>query len=103
LSNLSTNDATDATVKGGKKNFIFEDMFGTKNTAADGEEGVVSALVADTITDVVRHNTASSYMSLAVVYINTHASLSVAAGSAVEDVVDDYLGGSYSEAMDVMQ
>jgi len=103
LSNLSTNDATDATVKGGKKNFIFEDMFGTKNTVADGEEGVVSALVTDTIADTARHNAASSYMSLAVVYINTHASFSIAAGSAVEDVVDDYLGGSYSEAMDVIQ
>ena len=33
--------------------------------------------------------------------LNTHASISAAVGttgSAVEDVVDDYLGGSFSEA-----
>jgi len=105
LSNLSTNDATDATVKGGKKNFIFETMFGTGGTLADGEEGVVSALIfdGDAITDVTRHTLASNYMASAATYINTHASLSVAAGSAVEDVIDDYLGGSFSEAADVLQ
>ena len=102
LTNLSTNDATDATVKGGKKNFIFEDMFGTAGTAADGEEGVVSTLTIDDQTDAVRHTAASNYMAAAVAYINDHASLSVAAGSAVEDVIDDYLGGSFSEAADVL-
>ena len=103
LTNLSTNDATDATVKGGKKNFIFEDMFGTAGTATDGEEGVVGALTLDDQTDLARHTAASNYMAAAVAYINDHASLSVAAGSAVEDVIDDYLGGSFSEAADVLQ
>jgi len=102
LSNLSTNDATDATVKGGKKNAIFETMFGTIRTAADGEEGVVSVLTASNSTDAARHTAASNYMASAVTYINTHAGLSVAAGSAVEDVIDDYLGGSFSEAADVL-
>jgi len=103
LSNLSTNDATDATVKGGKKNFVFEDMFGTAGTLADGEEGVVSVLTLPLTTDANRHTAASDYMTAAAAYINTHASLSVAAGSAVEDVIDDYLGGSFSEAADVLQ
>ena len=102
LTNLSTNDATDATVKGGKKNFIFEDMFGTPRTVADGEEGVVSVLTNGDQTDAARYNSASTYMANAVAYINDHASLSVAAGSAVEDVIDDYLGGSFSEAADVL-
>jgi hypothetical protein len=100
LTNLSTNDSTDAVNKGGKKNFIFSDMIGTGNT--DLEEVAVGNMT-DEDGDEARHNHASSYMSAAVAYINDHASLSVAAGSAVEDVVDDYLGGSFSEAMDVMQ
>ena len=102
LTNLSNQDADSAIAKGGKKNFIFQDMFGTAGTAADGEEGVVSALTIDDQTDAARYNAASNYMAAAVAYINDHASLSVAAGSAVEDVVDDYLGGSFSEAADVL-
>ena len=100
LTNLSTNDATDATNKGGKKNFIFSDMIGTGNT--DLEEVAVGNMT-DEDGDEARHTHASDYMAAAVTYINDHASISVAAGSAVEDVVDDYLGGSFSEAMDVMQ
>ena len=106
LSNLSTNDADDATVKGGKKNFIFETMFDAANTGgdlADSEEGLVSALTIGDLSDANRHTAASNFMARAVTYINTHTSLSVAAGSAVEDVIDDYLGGSYSEAADVLQ
>ena len=100
LTNLSTNDSTDAINKGGKKNFIFSDMIGTGNT--DLEEVAVGNMT-DEDGDTARHTHASDYMAAAVTYINDHASLSVAAGSAVEDVVDDYLGGSFSEAMDVMQ
>ena len=40
--------------------------------------------------DEARH-THAAYMAAAAAYINDHASLSVAVGSAVEDVVDDYL------------
>ena len=71
---------------------------------ADGEEGVVSALIfdGDAVTDATRHTLASNYMARAATYINTHAGMSVAAGSAVEDVIDDYLGGSFSEAFDVL-
>ena len=100
LTNLSTNDATDATNKGGKKNFIFSDMIGTGNT--DLEEVAVGNMT-DEDGDEARHTHASDYMAAAVTYINDHASISVAAGSAVEDVVDDYLGGSFSEALDVLQ
>lgn len=100
LTNLSTNDATDATNKGAKKNWYFSEVVGTAGT--DTEEVVVGLMVDDTA-DNVRYNTASTYMANAVTFINTHASLSVAAGSAVEDVIDDYFGGSFSEAFDVLQ
>jgi len=99
LTNLSNQDSESAITKGGKKNFIFSEMFGAGEEAAVGE--MTNDDVADS--DEARHTAASTYMAAGVAYINGHASLSVAAGSAVEDVVDDYLGGSFSEAMDVMQ
>jgi hypothetical protein len=99
LTNLSTNDSDAARAKGAKKDKIFLDMFGAGEEAAVGE--MTNVDVADA--DEARHTAASTYMAAAVAYINNHATLSVAAGSAVEDVVDDYLGGSFSEALDVMQ
>ena len=99
LTNLSTNDSDAARAKSAKKDKIFLDMFGAGEEAAVGE--MTNDDAADS--DVARHTAASTYMAAAVAYINNHATLSVAAGSAVEDVVDDYLGGSFSEAVDVMQ
>ena len=46
LTNLSTNDATDASNKGGKKNYIFSDMIGTGNT--DLEEVAVGNMTDET-------------------------------------------------------
>jgi len=114
LTNLSNNDSADAILKGAKKDYLFSEMFNnteyTGAAVATAEELMVSALVTDentgtnaSSTDEDRHNQASSFMSNAVSSINAHASLSVAAGSAVEDVIDDYFGGSFSEAMDVLQ
>ena len=99
LTNLSTNDSDAARAKSAKKDKIFLDMFGAGEEAAVGE--MTNDDAADS--DVARHTAASTYMAAAVAYINNHATLSVAAGSAVEDVVDDYLGGSFTEAVDVMQ
>ena len=106
LTNLSTNDATDATNKGGKKNFIFSDMIGTGNT--DLEEVAVGNMV-DLDGDEERHTHASNYMAAAVTYINDHASISVAAGSAVEDGLgaeqeDTYgaLNGYYTPDSDIL-
>ena len=47
LSNLSSQDSEAARIKGGKKNYVFQDLFGTAGTAADGEEGVVGIVGAD--------------------------------------------------------
>jgi hypothetical protein len=101
VTNLSNSDSTSAIVKGGKKNWMFSDMFGTAET--DVEETLVSNMTNSSTADAARKTVASDYMAAAVTFINAHASLSVAAGSAVEDVVDDYFGGSFSEALDVMQ
>ena len=103
LSNLSTKDSNDAILKGGKKNYIFQDLFGTAGTAADGEEGVVGAVGNDNQTEAARNTAASTYLSHALSVIQTDiAHLTAANFTAMEDVIDDYLGGSFSEAMDVL-
>jgi len=104
LSNLSTQDAEDAILKGGKKNWVFSDLFGTAGT--DVEEAVVGATGADLDSangDANRKNIASNYLSHALSVIVTDiAHLTAADFTAMEDVIDDYLGGSFSEAMDVL-
>jgi len=108
LTNLSNNDSSDATLKGAKKEYMFSQMWdGDANTTVSTdhtEEQIVAELAETTVetSNTDRHTAASNYMASAVSVINAHASLSVAAGSAVEDVIDDYFGGSYSEAMDVI-
>ena len=104
LTNLSNNDATDATEKGAQKNAMFSRIVGGAFAGAtDSEEGMVGELTTPGTTDEARHLLASAYMKEAASVINLHASISVAAGSAVEDVIDDYFGGSFSEAFDVLQ
>jgi len=103
LSNLSTQDSEAAILKGGKKNFIFQELFGDAGTAADGEEGVVGAVGSDEQSEAARKNTASNYLSHALSVIVTDiAHLTAADFTAMEDVIDDYLGGSFSEAYDVL-
>jgi hypothetical protein len=105
LTNQSTKDVDDATLKGAKKNFVFGHLVGE----AAGEETAVAILADTDQTEVARHNLASDMIDDARVNINAHASynlttvISATAGhSAVEDVIDDFLGGSYSEAFDVI-
>ena len=103
LSNLSTQDSNSAIEKGGKKNFIFQELFGTAGTAADGEEGVVGAVGNDNQAEADRLTTASNYLSHALSVIqNDIAHITAADFTAMEDVIDDYLGGSFSEAYDVL-
>jgi len=102
LTNLSNNDATDATVKGGKKNWYFSDLFGTAGTTV--EERLVGDVGGDS-TQTLRYSHASSYISNAEAFLDDHAGLTISAGSdwsATEDVIDDYFGGSFSEAADVI-
>jgi hypothetical protein len=100
VTNLSNSDADTAVAKGAKKNYYFSSIIGTAGT--DLEEVAVGNMT-DGDGDEAVHTHASAYMAAAATEISTHASLSVAAGSAVEDVIDDYFGGSFSEAFDVLQ
>jgi len=103
LTNLSTQDSEAAILKGGKKNWIFQELFGTAGTAADGEEGVVGAVGNPDQTEANRLTTASNYLSHALSVIqNDIAHITAADFTAMEDVIDDYLGGSFSEAYDVL-
>ena len=103
LSNLSSQDSEAARIEGGKKNYIFQELFGTAGTAADGEEGVVGAVGSDEQTEAARKNVASNYLSHALsVVVTDIPHLTAADFTALEDVIDDYLGGSFSEAYDVL-
>ena len=110
LSNLSTKDADDARTKSAKRDWVFGTAFDTGGIAINGqlganEEDAVGTLLSGTITASVAYDNASAMMAAAATYFSTHASISAAVGttgSAVEDVVDDFLGGSHSEAMDVI-
>jgi hypothetical protein len=111
VTNLSNSDSTDAITKGGKKNWMFSQIFADKTTAGDIENGdgvtgleeiVVGNLTDDDGADAV-YNHASNYMSAAAANLNAHASLTaLTTDSSVEDIIDDYFGGSFSEAMDVL-
>jgi hypothetical protein len=100
VTNLSNSDSTTAIEKGAKKNYYFSSIIGTAGT--DLEEVAVGNLT-DGDGDEAVHAHASLYMAAAATEITTHTGMSVAVGSAVEDVIDDYFGGSFSEAFDVLQ
>jgi hypothetical protein len=110
LTNLSTQDADAATKKSIKRDKMFGDAFDTAALTLDGqlgvnEENAVGALVGQGISLSVAYDNASAMLAAAATFFSTHASISAAVGttgSAVEDVVDDYFGGSHSEAMDVI-
>jgi hypothetical protein len=103
LSNLSTKDAESAILKGGKKDFVFGDIFGTAGT--NGEEEVVHTLsgAGDGDSTTATRVTASSvYLDAAKAEFADIAHLTYASPTAFEDVMDDYFGGSFSEAYDVV-
>ena len=105
LTNLSTNDANDATVKGQKKDWMFDTL---NADGGGGEEAAVASVLGTDINPTAAHANASHMLNDMATALNAHTSFTVAAvdtitaGSAVEDLVDDYLGGSHSEAMDVI-
>jgi len=110
LTNLSTQDADSATKKSIKRDWIFGQAFDSANTVVNGqlganEEAAVAHAAVNVNTLSTTFDLASEMMTAAATYFSTHASISAAVGttgSAVEDVVDDFLGGSHSEAMDVI-
>jgi len=111
LTNLSNNDSNDAVLKGAKKEFMFAELVDNAtpaataaNDATDTEEGVVSVLTLSSSNDATRNTAGNTYLSAMASSLKLHASYTTATvtGSSVEDIIDDYFGGSHSEAMDVI-
>ena len=109
LTNPSSSDVDTAIIKAGKRDFIFNFL---NDDSAGGEEAAVGALT-NGVTGASAHIAASDQLSHMASMISTHASYTIGAtdtavaanagnASAVEDVIDDFLGGSHSEAMDVL-
>ena len=104
LTNQSTKDSDDAKTKSAKKNYVFGVIAGNET----GEEEIVGKIMNEHA-EADRHNIASNMLTDMAARIGLHDSYSFATaisatdgGSAVEDVIDDFLGGSFSEAMDVI-
>ena len=111
LTNPSGSDVDTAIVKGGKKDWLFDQL----NAAhGDGEEDSVGKGARNGEIDMtLGHHEASEMLSAMADAIGAHDSYTMGATvtggasatahvSAVEDVIDDFLGGSHSEAMDVI-
>ena len=98
LTNLSQKDRDDAVAKSQKKDFVFGDMFGAAHIAAPAKK-LVGLLQQDHWLLCIRQLTRSA----AIAHINTLTNLTAADFTALEDIVDDYFGGSYSEAYDVIE
>jgi hypothetical protein len=114
LTNQSTKDSEAARDKAIKRDFVFGLLVGIDNDTGTNEEIMVgnvsptNAAAADTAATTM-HNQASDYLDLMRIAISAHDSYTLATAitadggpSAVEDVIDDFLGGSHSEAMDVI-
>ena len=112
LSNPSASDVDTAVLKARKKDFYFGTL-ATNNLAATTASGIEQATggAGDANAQSVSHVAASQFLSGMHAALNAHASYSIAAltdntttaaASAVEDLIDDYLGGKFSEAMDVI-
>ena len=102
LTNPSSSAIDTASTKALKRDNLFSVMTGT----AGGEEAAVGE-VANTAM-ATAHDNASDALDNIRTEINKHASYTVGAvttdgnPSALEDIIDDFLGGSHSEAMDVI-
>ncbi len=104
LTNPSTSAVTTAVTKASKRDNLYSSLTG--GTTA-GEETSVG-LIANADTDAAAHASASVQLNAMRTALNAHASytltgvVTTANVSAVEDIIDDFLGGSHSEAMDVL-
>jgi hypothetical protein len=102
LTNPSTTAVNTAVEKATKRDNLFATL-----TGVGGEEDSVGA-VANADTDAAAFNSASAQLNTMRGLLNAHASYTLTGAvtaanvSAVEDIIDDFLGGSHSEAMDVL-
>ena len=103
LTNLAQKDRDDAVAKSQKKDFVYGDLFNTAHTlAAPAEETQVGHMSELDASAASLASQASDDAAHAIAHINTLTNLTAADFTALEDIVDDYFGGSYSEAYDVM-
>ena len=105
LTNQSKKDSDTIKEKAIKRDRMFGYLTGLNIAGGLNEERVVG-LVGDQDPST-GHGNASGYLGTMRTNINAHESYTIAAiatasVSAIEDVVDDFLGGSHSEAMDVV-
>jgi hypothetical protein len=102
LTNPSTSAVATATTKASKR----DNLFATLTGVAGGEESSVGAL--NGVSAGSAHASASTQLNTMRGLLNAHASYSLTGAvtaanvSEVEDIIDDFLGGSHSEAMDVL-
>jgi hypothetical protein len=108
LSNPSSSDVDTALEKAGKRDFIFDSLNGATATGEENSVGLVSQTTAATA-----QTNASVMLSAMATAISLHDSYTIGATaygtagntanvSAIEDAIDDFLGGSHSEAMDAI-
>ena len=116
LTNQSTKDSDAIKKKSMKRDHVFGILTGTAEAAGGNEELVVGEVSptnqAAGVDNDTAYNQASAYLESMITQISNHASYSLTTAlvnganvtgvSAIEDVVDDFLGGSHSEAMDVL-
>jgi hypothetical protein len=106
LSNPSSSDIDTAIEKAAKRDWIFSDL---ADGHASGEENAVGLVAGNKPDTTASHAAASNMLSAMASALDDHASYTVADTgtttanvSAVEDIIDDFLGGSHSEAMDAI-
>jgi len=103
LTNPSDSAVATAVEKATKR----DNLFSTLTGVAGGEEASVGA-VANADTDADAFNSASAQLNTMRGLLNAHDSYTLTGAvtadnvSEVEDVIDDFLAGSHSEAMDVL-
>jgi hypothetical protein len=116
LRNQSTKDADEIVDKAAKRDFIFGYLANddADNSASPEETytgNVVETDGTDDTANTTNHAQAVTYLENMRGVLNGHASYTLTTAitaadssnvSAVEDIIDDFLGGSHSEAMDVM-
>jgi len=111
LTNTSTKDADDAILKSKKRDYIFGfiagDALGVDEGASatvGGNEELLTGAAEGGANNATSRATADSIIDNMITNLNAASTLTVTAGnfSAAEDIIDDYLGGSHSEAMDVL-
>jgi len=112
LTNPSSSDVDTAVEKSGKKGFMFHTL--ATNDVANATATSVEMAVGkagDGSSASLGHLNASEMLSGMRAALNEHASYTLTAitantsdanSSAVEDIIDDFLGGKFSEAMDVI-